>query len=110
MTCETRGARVKHTLVTAIKCTSGDGRYLNSIIIWPASTHRNNWTTYPSPWVAICLCLAKAFVFCMVSSGSCIRILSRRMKTIRRVVYARGNVKSKGHEAIQLLPDWVQGN
>jgi hypothetical protein len=34
-----RGACVKRTIVTAIKCISGDGRYLNPIIIWPATTH-----------------------------------------------------------------------
>ena len=28
-----RGARVKRTSVTAIECISGDGRYLNPIII-----------------------------------------------------------------------------
>ncbi|TEY23577.1 hypothetical protein BOTCAL_1467g00020 [Botryotinia calthae] len=36
-----RGARVKRTIVTAIECISGDGRYLNPMIIWPASTHRS---------------------------------------------------------------------
>jgi hypothetical protein len=44
-----RGARVKRTVVTAIECVSADGRYLNPMIIWPASTHRANWTTYPTP-------------------------------------------------------------
>ena len=44
-----RGARVKRTLVTAIECISGDGRYLNPMIIWPASTYRSNWTTFPTP-------------------------------------------------------------
>ena len=37
-----RGARVKRITVTAIKCISGDGKYLNPIIIWPASTYRSN--------------------------------------------------------------------
>jgi hypothetical protein len=37
-----RGTRVKRTTVTAIECVSADGRYLNPIIIWPASTHRSN--------------------------------------------------------------------
>jgi hypothetical protein len=44
-----RGARIKRTTVTAIECISADGRYLNPMIIWPASTHRANWTTYPTP-------------------------------------------------------------
>ncbi|TVY17574.1 hypothetical protein LARI1_G004946 [Lachnellula arida] len=44
-----RGARVKRTSVTAIECISGDGRYLNPMIIWLASTHRSNWTTFPTP-------------------------------------------------------------
>jgi hypothetical protein len=43
------GARVKRTVVTAIECASGDGRCLNPMVIWPASTHRANWTTFPTP-------------------------------------------------------------
>jgi hypothetical protein len=47
-----RGARVKRTMVTAVECISADGRCLNPMIIWPAKTHRANWTTYPTPgWV-----------------------------------------------------------
>lgn len=34
-----RGARINRTNVTAIECVSVDGRYLNPMIIWPASTH-----------------------------------------------------------------------
>jgi hypothetical protein len=34
-----RSAQVKYITVTAIECISNDGRYLNPIIIWPASTH-----------------------------------------------------------------------
>lgn len=50
-----RGARVKRTTVTAIECISADGRYLNPIIIWPATTHRSNWTTFPTPgWQYAC--------------------------------------------------------
>ena len=44
-----RGAVVKRTMVTAVECISGDGRALLPLIIWPASTHRSNWTTYPTP-------------------------------------------------------------
>ncbi|CAG8982160.1 hypothetical protein HYALB_00003595 [Hymenoscyphus albidus] len=44
-----RGARVKRTTVTAIEYISGNGRYLNPMIIWPASTHRSNWATFPTP-------------------------------------------------------------
>jgi hypothetical protein len=43
-----RGAGVKRTM-TAIECISMDGRSLSPMIIWPASTHRANWTTYPTP-------------------------------------------------------------
>ena len=47
-----RGARVKRTTVTAIECISGDGRYMN---IWPAPTHRSNWTICPTPgWHYAC--------------------------------------------------------
>ena len=44
-----RGARIKRTVVTAIECVSANGRYLDPMIIWPASTHQANWTTYPTP-------------------------------------------------------------
>jgi hypothetical protein len=50
-----RGVRVKRTMVTAIECISGDGRYLNPLIMRPASTHRSNWTTFPTPgWQYAC--------------------------------------------------------
>lgn len=44
-----RGARVNRTNVTAIECISADGKYLNPMIIWPAATHRANWTTHSTP-------------------------------------------------------------
>jgi hypothetical protein len=44
-----RGTGTKRTMVTAIECVSASGEYLNPMIIWPASTHRSNWTTYPTP-------------------------------------------------------------
>lgn len=44
-----RGAGVKRTMVTAVECISADRRSLLPLIIWPASTHRSNWTTYPTP-------------------------------------------------------------
>ena len=37
-----RGARVKRTMVTTVECISADGRYLDPMIIWPASTHQAN--------------------------------------------------------------------
>lgn len=43
------GAGVKRTMVTAIECVSAAGEYLDPMIIWPASTYRSNWTTYPTP-------------------------------------------------------------
>jgi hypothetical protein len=50
-----RGARVKRKMVTTIECISADGRYLNPLIIWPATTHRSNWTTFPTPgWQYAC--------------------------------------------------------
>jgi hypothetical protein len=50
-----RGAGVKRTLVTAIECISANGRSLLPMIIWPASTHRSNWTTFPTPgWHYAC--------------------------------------------------------
>jgi hypothetical protein len=44
-----RGAGMKRTMVTAVEYISADGRALLPLIIWPASTHRSNWTTYPTP-------------------------------------------------------------
>jgi hypothetical protein len=44
-----RGAGEKRTMVTAVECISADGRVLLPLIIWPASTHRSNWTTFPTP-------------------------------------------------------------
>jgi DDE superfamily endonuclease len=50
-----RGAGVKRTTVTAIECISGNGRSLLPMIIWPANTHRSNWTTFPTPgWHYAC--------------------------------------------------------
>jgi hypothetical protein len=50
---EHRGAGVKRTMVTAIECISADGRSLHPLVIWQASTHRSNWTTYPTPGMAL---------------------------------------------------------
>jgi hypothetical protein len=44
-----RGGGVKRTMVTAVECVSADGRALLPLIIWPASTHRSNWTTHKTP-------------------------------------------------------------
>jgi hypothetical protein len=44
-----RGARVKRTMVTTIECVSANGKCLKLMIIWPASTHRADWTTHPTP-------------------------------------------------------------
>lgn len=42
-------------MVTAIECISANGRYLNPMIIWPATTHRSNWTTFETPgWQYAC--------------------------------------------------------
>jgi hypothetical protein len=37
-----RGVQVKHTTVTVIKCISADSRYLNLMIIWPATIYQSN--------------------------------------------------------------------
>jgi hypothetical protein len=37
-----RGAGIKRTMITAIKCVSASGKSLNPMIIWPASTHQSN--------------------------------------------------------------------
>jgi hypothetical protein len=43
-----RGVGIKRTMVIAVECISTDGRSLLLMIIWPAITHRSNWTTYPT--------------------------------------------------------------
>jgi hypothetical protein len=50
-----RGTGVKRTTVTAIECISANGRSLLPMIIWPATTHRSNWTTFRTPqWHYAC--------------------------------------------------------
>lgn len=50
-----RGAGVKRTMITAIECISADGRVLDPLIIWPASTHRSTWTVHAQPgWHFAC--------------------------------------------------------
>lgn len=50
-----RGTGVRRIMVTAIECVSADSRSLFPMIIWPATTHRSNWTTYPTPgWHYAC--------------------------------------------------------
>jgi hypothetical protein len=50
-----RGAGVKRTMVTAIECISANSKSLLPMIIWPATTHRSNWTTNPTPgWHYAC--------------------------------------------------------
>ena len=50
-----RGTGVQRSLITAMECISGDGRYLDPLVIWPATTHRSTWTTYPTPgWHFAC--------------------------------------------------------
>jgi DDE superfamily endonuclease len=44
-----RGTGVKRTMITAVECVSADGRHLDPLIIWHASTHRSSWTTHPTP-------------------------------------------------------------
>lgn len=54
-TSKYRGAGVQRKLITAIECISADGRALDPLIIWPASTHRSTWTAHPTPgWHFAC--------------------------------------------------------
>jgi hypothetical protein len=43
-----RNAGVKRTIVTAIECINANGKSLLPMIIWPAITHRSNWTMFPT--------------------------------------------------------------
>jgi hypothetical protein len=43
-----REAGVKRTMVTAVECISANGRSLLPMIIWLATTHQSNWTTFPT--------------------------------------------------------------
>jgi hypothetical protein len=44
-----KNTRVKRITMTAIECISSDNRYLNPIIIWPASTYRSSWIMFLIP-------------------------------------------------------------
>jgi hypothetical protein len=44
-----RGTIVKRKSITAIECISADGRVLSPMIIWPATTLRDNWHTFETP-------------------------------------------------------------
>src|SRR5580692_6829694 len=44
-----RGTGKDCTRITAIECISADFKVLLPLVIWPASTHRANWMTYPTP-------------------------------------------------------------
>jgi len=43
------GAGVRRILVTAVECASADGRFLSPLTVGPTTTHRNTWTTHPTP-------------------------------------------------------------
>ena len=50
-----RGAGSQRTLITAVECISATGRCLDPLVIWPAKSHRSNWTTHPTPgWHFAC--------------------------------------------------------
>ena len=50
-----RGAGSQRTLITAVECISASGKCLDPLVIWPAATHRSNWTTHPTPgWHFAC--------------------------------------------------------
>jgi len=50
-----KDASVKRTIITAIECISANDRSLLPMIIWSATTHRSNWTTFPTPrWHYAC--------------------------------------------------------
>lgn len=44
-----RGGGSQRTLITAVECISASGKRLDPLVIWPAATHRSNWTTHPTP-------------------------------------------------------------
>lgn len=50
-----RGASSQRKLITAVECISAAGRCLNPLVIWPANTLRDNWTTHETPgWHFAC--------------------------------------------------------
>jgi hypothetical protein len=91
-----RGARVKRTMVTAIECISAGGWYLDPIIIWPASTHRANWTTYPTPgWVYACS-----------DSGFTDSYIS--LQWLKLVFDAQTKQRANGRETTHLNTGWLR--
>lgn len=50
-----RGTGTNRNLVTSVECISADGRCIDPLIIWPASTQRSVWTTHATPgWHFAC--------------------------------------------------------
>ena len=50
-----KGACARRTTITVIECVNGNGRYLNTTITWPASTHRAEWSMHHTPrWHYVC--------------------------------------------------------
>lgn len=68
-----KGARVKRTTITAIECVSAVGRYLNPMIIYPASTH--------TVIVAmVCPCVVKGSHTVGIYNGSKLRVSGPKYK------------------------------
>jgi hypothetical protein len=44
-----RSTGIKRIIIIVIKYINTNDRSLFFLIIWPASTHRSNWTTYKTP-------------------------------------------------------------
>ena len=49
ITSEAMKADVKRTTIIAVEYVSAVGRYMNSMIPWPAIIHQANWITYLTP-------------------------------------------------------------
>lgn len=43
-----RGVCIKRTMVTTIECINANSRFLLSMNIWLATTHRSKWTMFPN--------------------------------------------------------------
>ena len=46
---DVKGPKVNRIQITALECISADGRCLDPLILWPASTLRSDWTIHQTP-------------------------------------------------------------
>lgn len=97
-------------MVTAIEYISADGRSLIPLIVWPASTHRSNWTTYPTPgWHYACS--ESGYTDSQISFDWLVRVFDPQTKA--RAHQKPRNLVCDGfgtYESLQILEYYFENN